>query len=53
MRAQFDIIHYFSSDVGLTNIVGSTGQSGAETKYKVPTVQGQFLFSHSLLLSLN
>ena len=38
----FDIKHYFSSDVGFTNIVvQSTRQYGAETKYGVPTVQGQ------------
>ena len=31
--ALFDILHYFSSDVGFTNIVvRSTEQSGAETK---------------------
>ena len=33
---------FFSSDVGFTNIVvRSMGQSGADTKYRVPTVQGQ------------
>ena len=32
-------MHYFSFDVGFTNIVvRSTGQSGVETKYRVPTV---------------
>ena len=37
--ALFDITHYFSSDEGFTNIVvQSTGQSGAEMKYGVPTV---------------
>ena len=38
--APFDIMHYFSSDVGFTNIVvWATGQSSAEMKYRVPTVQ--------------
>ena len=38
----FDIMHCFCSDVGFTNIVvWSTGQSGAETKYTMPTVPGQ------------
>ena len=37
-------MHYFASDVGFTNIVVRlTGQSGAETTYGVPTVQGQCL----------
>ena len=41
-NALFDIMHYFSWDVGFTNIVvRSTGQSGVETKYRVPTVRGQ------------
>ena len=32
--ALFDIMHYFSSDVGFTNIVvWFMGQSGVETKY--------------------
>ena len=36
-------MHYFSSNVGFTNIaVRSMGQSGADTKYRVPTVQGQW-----------
>ena len=39
MHAPFDIMHYFYSDAGVTNIVAwSTGKSGAETKYRVPTV---------------
>ena len=39
----FDITPYFSSDVGFTNtVVWSTGQSGAKTKYRVPTVRGQW-----------
>ena len=38
----FGITHYFSSDVGFTNIVvQSTAQSGAETKYRVSIVRGQ------------
>ena len=38
--AQFDIAHYISSDVGFTNIVvWSMLQSGAKTKYTVPTEQ--------------
>ena len=42
--ALFNITHYFSSDMGLTKIVVRyTGQSGAETKYRVPTVRGQWL----------
>ena len=44
--ALFDITqrHYFCSDVGFTNIVVRyMGQSGAKTKYIVPTVQGQCL----------
>ena len=41
-KAPFDITHYFSSDVGFTNIVvRCTGQSGVEMKYGVPTVRGQ------------
>ena len=40
--APFDVLHYFASNVGFTNIVvRSTGQFGVETKYRVPTVQGQ------------
>ena len=38
-------MHYISSNVGFTNIdVWSTGQSGAETKYGVPTVRGHWKF---------
>ena len=34
-----DITHYFSSDVGFTNlVVQSTGQPCVEAKYGVPTV---------------
>ena len=37
LRTIFDTTHHFSSDVGFTNIVvQSMGQSGAETKYRVP-----------------
>ena len=37
-------MHNFSADVGLTKIVVRyTGQSGAETKYGVPTVGKQWL----------
>ena len=40
--ALLDITHYFSSDVGFTNIVvKSMGQSGVQKKYGVPTVRGQ------------
>ena len=42
--AQFDIMHVFSSDVGVTYIVvRSTRQSGVEMKYGVPTMRGQWL----------
>ena len=44
--ALLDIMHYFSSNMGFTNIVVRfMGQSGAETKYRKPTVQGQCLAS--------
>ena len=37
--ALYDITHYFSSDVGFTNIVvWSMGHSSAEMKYRAPTV---------------
>ena len=42
----FDIMHYFSSEVGFTNIVvRSSKQSGMETKYGVPTVQGHCILT--------
>ena len=44
----FDFIHHFSSNVAFTNIfVWSTGQSGEETKYWVPSVQGQWTVNSS------
>ena len=40
-NALFNITQCLASDVGFTNIVvQSTGQSGAKTKYGVPTVRG-------------
>ena len=49
----FEITYYFSSDVRFTNIVvQSTGQSGVETKYRVPAVRGQWgMYADVLLVS--
>ena len=39
---QFDITHYFSSNLGYT------GKSGAQTKFGLPTVPGQWSLSSNL-----
>ena len=44
ITAPLDITHYFSSDMGFTNIVTrSEGQSGVKTKYGVLIVRGTML----------
>ena len=50
--APFDATHYFSSDVGFTNIlVRSTGQSGTEiNSYNTHTVQNKQLFVNIFLI---